>query len=90
MPKLTGAEEKILSILSRGKTNKEIARALGVSPATVKRHLENILKKLQLRNRVEAAIYALSNAGCPRGSHPACPLEIWQRDLNFTDEKWAV
>ena len=48
MPKLTGAEEKILSILSRGKTNKEIARALGVSPATVKRHLENILKKLQL------------------------------------------
>ncbi len=54
--KLTTAERRILSLVSLAKTNKEIAVALGISPATVKRHLENVLRKLELRNRVEAAI----------------------------------
>jgi DNA-binding NarL/FixJ family response regulator len=45
--------------VAQAKTNKEIACHLKISPATVKRHLENILKKLQLKNRVEAAVYSV-------------------------------
>ena len=67
---LTAAEKRVIALVSRAKTNKEIAAVLGISPATVKRHLENILRKLQLKNRVAAAIYALQSTGCPRGPHP--------------------
>jgi len=70
MTQLTAAEKRVIVLVSRAKTNKEIAAVLGISPATVKRHLENILRKLQLKNRVAAAIYALRNIGCPRGPHP--------------------
>jgi DNA-binding NarL/FixJ family response regulator len=75
--KLTSGEKRVLTLLSGAKTNKEIACALGISPATVKRHLENILRKLELSNRVEAAICGLIAAGCPCGSNPACPLALW-------------
>ena len=78
-PKLTAAENRVLTQVSGAKTNKEIAVALGISPATVKRHLESILKKFQLRNRVEAAIYGLTLIGCPRQSIPDCPLALWQK-----------
>jgi len=39
-PKVTAAELRVLSLVSRAKTNKEIAAVLGISPATVKRHLK--------------------------------------------------
>jgi len=69
----------------------EIAAALGISPATVKRHLENILRKLHLKNRVAAAIYELRSAGCPHGFDLACPLiKNGQEEINIADEKWAV
>ncbi|MDP2603100.1 MAG: helix-turn-helix transcriptional regulator [Deltaproteobacteria bacterium] len=87
---LTPAEKRVIALVSRAKTNKEIAVVLGISPATVKRHLENILRKLQLRNRVEAAIYALRSIGCPRGADPGCPLELCDDEINSTREKWAV
>ena len=88
--RLTAAEKRVIALVSRAKTNKEIAAVLGISPATVKRHLENILKKLQLKNRVEAAIYAFRSIGCPRGADPGCPLEVAQEEINLTREKWAV
>jgi DNA-binding CsgD family transcriptional regulator len=75
--KLTTAERRILSLVSLAKTNKEIAVALGISPATVKRHLENVLRKLELRNRVEAAICGLIAGGYPCDSNPSCPLAAW-------------
>ena len=75
--KLTAGEKRVLTLLSFAKTNKEIACALGISPATVKRHLENVLRKLELRNRVEAAICGLIADGCPCDSNPACPLAAW-------------
>jgi DNA-binding CsgD family transcriptional regulator len=78
-PVLTRAEERVLRLISQSKTNREIASALGISPATVKRHIENILRKLQFRNRVEAAIYGLSLSGCPFAGKADCPLEVWQR-----------
>ena len=62
--KLTATEKRVLALVSSAKTNKEIASALGISPATVKRHLENVLRKLELKNRVEAAIYGLIASGC--------------------------
>ena len=77
--KLTAAEKRVLTLVSTGETNKEIATALGISPATVKRHLENVLRKLVLRNRVEAAIYGLIANGCPSGSSSDCPLELWRK-----------
>jgi DNA-binding CsgD family transcriptional regulator len=88
--KLTGAEKRVLALVSAAKTNKEIALALCISPATVKRHLENVLRKLELRNRVEAAIYGLIANGCPSGSSSACPLEQWRKARHDADAKWAV
>lgn len=88
--KLTAAEKKVLALVSSAKTNKEIAFALGISPATVKRHLENLLRKLELRNRVEAAIYGLIANGCPSGSSSACPLELWRKARHDAEAKWAV
>lgn len=82
MSQLTEAERKVLSLLMLAKTNKEIASALNISPATVKRHLENIVRKRQLRNRVAAAIYGLRISGCSRGSDAHCPLEEWHKAMN--------
>jgi len=70
--RLTAAENRVLTHLSRAKTNKEIASALGISPATVKRHVEKILTKLQLRNRVEAAIYGVMINGYRLQLCPSC------------------
>lgn len=64
---LTAQENKVLKLVARAQTNKEIAATLGVSLSTVKRHLENILSKLRLKNRVEAAVYAVRRGDCPMG-----------------------
>lgn len=90
MTHLTAAEKRVIALVSRAKTNKEIAAVLGISPATVKRHLENILRKLQLRNRVEAAIFALTSIGCPRGPAPGCPLDLCWEEINLSGDKWAM
>lgn len=60
-PALTTQERRVLGLIAEALTNKEIAVALEISPATVKRHLENILRKLELKNRVDAAIFAVRN-----------------------------
>src|SRR6516225_2221104 len=77
--KLTVKENQVLTLVTLAKTNKEIARALGISPATVKRHMENLLKKLKLRNRVEAAVYGLLVEGCPARDSSTCRLELWRK-----------
>jgi DNA-binding CsgD family transcriptional regulator len=74
---VTATEERVLRLISESRTNREIAVALRISPATVKRHVENILRKLQLRNRVEAAIYGLALHGCPTEDRARCPLARW-------------
>jgi DNA-binding NarL/FixJ family response regulator len=89
-PRLTTAEKRVLALVSSAKTNKEIAFALRISPATVKRHLENVLRKLELKNRVEAAIYGLIANGCPNGSSSACPLALRQKEKRDAGAKWAV
>ncbi|WNI27202.1 response regulator transcription factor [Streptomyces sp. ITFR-16] len=55
---LTEREGQVLDLLARGLSNAEIAHALTLSEHTVKTHVQNMLHKLRLRNRVHAAIYA--------------------------------
>jgi two-component system nitrate/nitrite response regulator NarL len=59
---LTPREDQILSILVRGRSNKEIGNKLDLSEKTIKHHVTNILQKLQVRNRVEAALLASDRA----------------------------
>ena len=87
--KVTGREIRILAHVARAKTNKEIARDLAISSATVKRHLENILSKLGLRTRLEAAIYGLSLNGCPAGINSACALQMWRKERENGEAIWA-
>lgn len=56
LPELTEREGQILAQVARGLTNKEIARALSLSEKTVKHHMTNVMQKLHVRNRVEAAM----------------------------------
>jgi two-component system nitrate/nitrite response regulator NarL len=58
LPHLTPRERQILSILVQGRSNKEIGNTLDLSEKTIKHHLTNILQKLRVRNRVEAALMA--------------------------------
>jgi DNA-binding NarL/FixJ family response regulator len=53
---LTAREEQILENLSRGLSNKKIGRELDITEKTVKHYMTNVLQKLQVRNRVEAAL----------------------------------
>jgi two-component system nitrate/nitrite response regulator NarL len=55
---LTAREEQILKSISRGLSNKEIGRELNITEKTVKHYVTNVLQKLQVRNRVEAALLA--------------------------------
>ena len=56
---ITPREFEILRHLAEGQSNKEIARDLGITDGTVKLHVRSILRKLQVRSRVEAAVVAV-------------------------------
>lgn len=56
---LTPREFEILRHLAEGQSNKEIARDLGITDGTVKLHVRSILRKLEVRSRVEAAVLAV-------------------------------
>jgi DNA-binding NarL/FixJ family response regulator len=75
---LTDMEERVLTLATLAKTNKEIAAALGISSATVKRHMENLLRKLKLRNRVELAVYGLMVKGYAAPGRSSYAFEIWR------------
>jgi len=56
---LTEREEEILQLIAQGQSNKMIARQLDISEGTVKVHVKHLLKKLNLRSRIEAALWIL-------------------------------
>ena len=60
LAKLTSREHDILKQISKGLSNKLIARELDISDGTVKVHVKHILKKLELRSRVEAAVWMIN------------------------------
>ncbi len=57
-PQLTAREGEVLLWVSRGKTNRDIADILGMSPRTVNKHLEHIFEKLGVETRTAAAAAA--------------------------------
>jgi two-component system nitrate/nitrite response regulator NarL len=58
---LTSRELENLKLIASGKSNKDIASKLGITEATVKVHVKNLLKKLGVKSRVEAAIWAVEH-----------------------------
>lgn len=58
---LTKREKQVLLLLATGATNAEISSTLFISPHTVKTHVYNILKKLGVQNRLQAALWASTN-----------------------------
>ena len=56
---LSDRELDVLKLIANGKDNAQIAADLHISPKTVKNHISNILMKLQIENRIQAAVYAV-------------------------------
>ena len=56
---LTPREIEVLRLVAQGQTNKQISRALAISPSTVKRHVRHIREKLEAGDRVQAAVRAI-------------------------------
>ena len=56
---LSDREIEVLKLIANGKDNAQIAAELHISPKTVKNHISNILMKLQIDNRIQAAVYAV-------------------------------
>jgi DNA-binding NarL/FixJ family response regulator len=56
---LSDREIEVLKLIANGKDNAQIAADLHISPKTVKNHISNILMKLQIDNRIQAAVYAV-------------------------------
>jgi DNA-binding NarL/FixJ family response regulator len=56
---LSDRELEVLKLIANGKDNAQIAADLVISPKTVKNHISNILMKLQIQNRIQAAVYAV-------------------------------
>ncbi len=64
---LTEREREVLDHVARGQSNKVIAQALDISHNTVKLHVRHIMDKLNLRSRVEAAVFAFEYRSSPDG-----------------------
>ncbi|MBF9132173.1 response regulator transcription factor [Plantactinospora sp. S1510] len=67
LARLSARERDVLAALSRGRSNREIARALSLSEQTVKSYVSNILTKLGLQDRTQAAIFGLQQGLVPLG-----------------------
>ena len=65
---LSEREREVVSLLAAGLRDKEIAHQLLISPATVKKHVEHILRKLQVRTRAEATAKLSAELGDGRST----------------------
>ena len=72
---LTRREREVFDLLAEQLTNPEIGRRLGITPKTVEHHVSNVLGKLGLRGRAEAAVYALTLVG-PDATGENMALEV--------------
>jgi HD-GYP domain-containing protein (c-di-GMP phosphodiesterase class II) len=58
---LTDREVEVLRLIARGRTNREVAERLVISPRTVGRHVENLYRKIGVSSRAAAAVFAMEN-----------------------------
>lgn len=72
-PRLSARQQSILGCLIEGDSNKTIARKIAIAEATVKVHVKAILRKIQVHNRTQAAIWAMS-AGPSASKDDASPV----------------
>lgn len=63
MDQLSSQEERVVALVAEGKTNKEIAVALGLSDKTVKNYLANVFQKLRITRRAQAAAFFVKRQG---------------------------
>jgi len=68
-PSLTARETEVLRLIAQGLPNRQIASQLGLGLRTVESHVSNLLGKLGLASRTEAALYAVSHHVGPPESH---------------------
>ena len=59
IPPLTAREQEVVQLVVNGKSNKQVARALGIAQQTVKNHLHNIMNKLAIESRTDLVVWAL-------------------------------
>ena len=87
---LSKREIEILGLLAKGATNKEVAKTLFIAENTAKVHLKNILEKLQLRNRQQAAAYAVQHGlVADDKTLPAIQLESTRYQNSSTREAYS-
>lgn len=79
---LTARQMDVLTCLSQGKSNKEIARIIGVSESTVKVHVRQVMKKLSVTNRTQAALAAASNPNSRYGGDTSLGVRDRQKELH--------
>ncbi|MFN7025897.1 MAG: response regulator transcription factor [Pseudorhizobium sp.] len=76
LSRLTSREHEILAHVARGRQNKNIAAVLGLSEHTVKIHIHNVITKLRVHNRTEAAAIYLRETATPGDRLPLTPRNI--------------
>ena len=72
-PALTPREIEVLRLVAQGRSNREIADELVISEVTVRTHVSNILNKLHLASRTQAALWALRRGVAPLQTPEAAP-----------------
>jgi two-component system nitrate/nitrite response regulator NarL len=72
-PELSTREKSILRRLIEGDSNKSIARKIDIAEATVKVHVKAILRKIRVKNRTQAAVWAMNNASLKRPANNNSP-----------------
>jgi two-component system nitrate/nitrite response regulator NarL len=85
---MTPREHEILQALVTGSSNKMIANRLGITEATVKIHLKTLLRKIDVNNRTQAAIWAVNNGFSADGAVPTRGLHAVS--ANRVDQPQAI